>query len=137
LAEALNKARRFTRAQWKALQEEQGRPQARTHICVQQRGDLKLVPVDDICYFMADQKYISVRYPQGEMLIEESLKSLEQEFEGRFIRIHRNALVALKDINGMARRDDGHYVVSLSRCPDTLEISRRHLPEIRKLLKGQ
>ena len=137
LAEALNKARRLNSAQLKALEENEGNPQARTHICVQQRGDLKLVPVEDICYFMADQKYISVRYPQGEMLIEESLKSLEKEFKGRFIRIHRNALVALKDIDGMVKRDDGHFVISLARCTDQLEISRRHLPEIRKLLKGR
>ena len=137
LAEALARARRPTRAQLRAIEEGSDKPKARTHICVQQRGDLKLIPVDEVCYFMADQKYISVRHAQGEVLIEESLKSLEQEFGDRFVRIHRNALVARKAIDGMIKRADGRHLVTLHNCPDQLEISRRHLPAMRRLLKGK
>ena len=100
------------------------------------RGTLELVPIEDIIYFKADQKYITLRTDDHEYLIEESLKALETEFETRFIRIHRNALVSERFINGLQKNAQGHLCLSFNHIDDLLEISRRHLPMVRKILKA-
>jgi two-component system response regulator AlgR len=107
----------------------------RQHICARVRGNLVLVPIDDIYYFNADHKYVSVRYTDGEVLIEEALKTLEIEFGDRFYRIHRNALISLSRVNGLKAENDGHYV-SFQGIDNTLEVSRRHLSGVRKTIKS-
>lgn len=106
----------------------------RQHICVRVRGSLVLVPIDDIYYFNADQKYVTVRHTGGELLIEDALKALEIEFGDRFYRIHRNALISLARVNGLRAENDGHRV-SFEGIDNTLEVSRRHLPGVRKIIK--
>ena len=101
------------------------------------RGSLELIPVEDILYFKADQKYVSLRTADHEYLIEESLKSLEDEFSHRFTRIHRNALVAEVFINGLVKNSSGHSCLVFRDVDDELEISRRHLPDIRKRFKNR
>ena len=44
-----------------------------------------LVPIGEIAYFLAEDKYVVVHHDGGEVLIEESLKALEDEFHGRFV----------------------------------------------------
>ena len=107
----------------------------RQHICARVRGNLVLVPIDSIYYFIADQKYVTVRYSEGEVLIEDPLKNLEKEFEDRFHRIHRNALISLSKVSGMKSENDGHQVM-FKDIENTLEVSRRHLPEVRKIIKN-
>jgi two-component system, LytTR family, response regulator AlgR len=131
---AIQAARRLTRAQLQELRIE-NEASARTRICVKTRGTIELIPVEDIIYFKADQKYVTLRTEEHEYLIEESLKTLEDEFGERFIRIHRNALVADSVIVGLAKNGDGHTCIVLREIDDRLEISRRHLPSIRKKLK--
>ena len=109
--------------------------EARRHICARVRGDLVLVPLEDIYYFQADQKYVTVRHREGEVLIEDSLKHLETEFADRFHRVHRNALVNVAELAGMHNDDNGHFV-QFRDIDDLLEISRRHLPGVRKLIKN-
>jgi len=106
----------------------------RKHICARVRGNLVLIPLSTVYYFQADQKYVTVRHSDGEVLIEEPLKNLEIEFANDFCRIHRNALVRLSKISGLKSSNDGHRV-SFSDIEDTLEVSRRHLPGVRKILK--
>ena len=96
-----------------------------------------MIPVDEIVYFQADQKYITVRHVGGEVLIEDALKNLEVEFEDRLIRIHRNALVSTNFITGMEKNIDGRFVVTFKEVDDKLEISRRHVAEVRKFLKSR
>lgn len=134
LATAITAAKRLTRAQIQLLRTEDD-GDVRNKICVKSRGSLELVPIDEIIYFKADQKYVTLKTDDHEYLIEESLKSLEQEFNSRFVRIHRNALVSQTHISGIAKNDDGHQCIVLSDTDDILEISRRHLPSIRKKLK--
>jgi two-component system response regulator AlgR len=135
LKNALQAARRVTRAQLDHLLEIEN-DDSRQKICVKSRGELELVPIEDIVYFKADQKYVTLRTEDHEYLIEESLKALEQEFANRFMRIHRNALVADSFVNGLSKNDGGHACIVFSNIEDKLEISRRHLPEIRKKLKA-
>lgn len=136
LEKSLAKARKLTKAQIAALNMETN-TQGRSHICARIRGNLELIPVDDIVYFQADQKYITVRHTGGEVLIEDALKNLEIEFEDRLIRIHRNALVSTNYITGMEKNIDGRFVVTFKSVDDKLEISRRHVAEVRKFLKSR
>ncbi len=135
LAQALTHVRKLNRAQSAALSSVET-AQARSHICARVRGALQLVPVDEIVYFLADQKYVTVRYSDGSVLIEESLKTLETEFAAAFTRIHRNALVAAAHIIGLERGDDGHVHVRLRGVTERLEVSRRHAAELRQRLVG-
>ncbi len=134
LLSALDRASRLNKAQLAQLHA--GEKNRRTHICARVRGNLELIPLTDIYYFQADQKYVTVRHTQGEVLIEEPLKSLEEEFSDDFMRIHRNALVAKSRMGGMAKTPEGRFHLLLKDIDDTLEISRRHVAEVRRFLKG-
>ncbi len=133
LAQALAAARRTTRAQLAAVD---GGEAARTQLCAQLGGEMQLVAVADVLYFLAEHKYITVRHREGEVLIEESLKALEREFGDRFLRIHRSALVAEAWVGGLRRTDGGHYCVWFKGVDDTLQVSRRHLPHVRQRLRA-
>jgi two-component system, LytTR family, response regulator AlgR len=135
LQAAIDAAMRPTRAQSSKEEEVLSDLEERQHICARVRGSLVLVPIEDIYYFHAEQKYVTVRYTGGEVLIEDPLKSLETEFGERFHRIHRNALVNLTRIGGLRSENDGHQV-TFRDIDDTLEISRRHLPGVRKIVKN-
>jgi two-component system response regulator AlgR len=135
LQAAIDAAMRPTRAQSTRDDEVLSELESRQHICARVRGSLVLVPVEDIYYFHAEQKYVTVRYTGGEVLIEDPLKSLETEFSDRFHRIHRNALVNMTRIAGLRSENDGHQV-TFRDIDDKLEISRRHLPGVRKIVKN-
>ncbi len=129
LARSLEHAARVTSAQLGVL-----RPSARQHICVQRARGLELIPVADILYFEADQKYVTVHHHGGEALLDEPLKELEQEFAERFVRIHRSMLVALKYLCGLERDDDGACYVRLKGVAARLAVSRRHVRAVRRRL---
>lgn len=134
LERALHSARRNTRAQLEALQEDSpAESRARTSICVRHRGNLLLIPVTDIFYFQASDKYVTLYHKGGQALIEESLVQLEQEFGERFVRVHRNALVAAEQLRGLEKSGGSAYV-RLCDSEDRVEVSRRHLPAVRRLL---
>jgi two-component system response regulator AlgR len=140
LQQSLDKASTLQKGQLQALQESQ-QTRARSHIGVRTRGDLHLIPVTEICYLRAEQKYVELRYTknggEGTALIEESLKALEEEFSERFVRIHRNALVALECISGLEKDSLGRVRVALKNIDDKLDVSRRHVSALRKLLKAR
>ena len=79
----------------------------RRHLSVHERGRVILVALEQVIYLKAELKYITVRTREREYLIEESLTSLEEEFSDRFVRIHRNALVARPSIAGFERVSPG------------------------------
>lgn len=135
LLEALDVAAKPNKAQLSQIASETKKDK-RTHICARVRGNLELIPLIDIFYFYADQKYVTVRHKNGEVLIEEPLKNLEAEFSEEFLRVHRNALVAINIVNGMEKTPEGRFHVRLKGLDDTLEISRRHVPQVRSFLKG-
>jgi len=132
LEAALEKVRQASLAQLRQLQRAQSEPSARTHVSVHNRGQIILVPVADIAYFLADNKYILVRTRSAHHLIEESLVGLEQEFGDRFLRIHRNALVAADHVHGIERQANGRWSVMLDGIPERLDVSRRHTAAIRR-----
>lgn len=136
LQQSLDKASSLQKGQLQALQESR-QNKARSHIGVRARGDLHLVPLLDICYLRAEQKYVELRHPGGIALIEESLKMLEEEFSERFVRVHRNALVAVDCISGLEKDSLGRVQVTLKGINDKLDVSRRHVAALRKLLKAR
>ncbi|MCP4406886.1 MAG: response regulator transcription factor [Gammaproteobacteria bacterium] len=136
LQQSLGKSQKLTQAQLRKLSRESHNT-GRSHICARVRGNLELIPVDKIVYFQADQKYITVRHTKGEVLIEDALKNLEIEFKEKLIRIHRNALVNTPYVSGMEKSRDGRFLVNFRSIDDKLEISRRHVAEVRKFLKSR
>ena len=135
LLSALEASSKPNRAQVSQQNEVFSEIEVRQHICARVRGNLVLVPIENIYFFQADQKYVTVRHTEGEVLIEDSLKSLEREFGERFYRIHRNALVSLSRIAGMQSGKDSSHI-TFQEIDTLLEISRRHLPAIRKIIKN-
>lgn len=135
LQEALQKTRQLNRAQLQSLQQVETPPAARSYISARVRESIELIPIEEILYFRADQKYVAVRHLHGEVLIEESLKSLAQEFAPATLRIHRNTLIFKDYIAGLTKDDEGHPLLLLRGCDEPLAISRRHLSEIKQLLK--
>ena len=111
----------------------------RKHICARTTDRLTLIPVDEISHFVADQKYVLVQHARGQTLIDESLKSLEEEFDELFVRIHRSALVAVDKIERVEKTGDGRTRVVMrddSQGDDKeLIISRRHIANVRRRLK--
>jgi two-component system, LytTR family, response regulator AlgR len=125
LKAALAKAARLTRPQLQQVATAAREPAHRQHIGVRGRDGLKLIPIDEVFCFHADQKYTTVKHQKGEDLIEDSLKTLEEEFSTSFVRIHRNALVNTKYLERIARDASGQHFVHLRGLPDALEVSRR------------
>jgi two-component system response regulator AlgR len=125
LRAALSKAARLTRPQLREVATAAREPTQRTHIGVRGRDGLKLIPIDEVFFFHADQKYTTVKHQKGEDLIEDSLKTLEEEFSVTFVRVHRNALVNAKYLERIARDASGQHFVHLRGVTDSLEVSRR------------
>lgn len=132
LADALQRAARLTRAQLAALG--RGRTERRRNLCVRVGGRLKLIPVEDIRYFQAEDKYVTVRHPGGRDLLDEPLKDLEREFAPDFARIHRNALVAMRYVTALEKDSRGRLRLRLRGCEEPLAVSRRLAAEIRSRL---
>jgi two-component system, LytTR family, response regulator AlgR len=108
----------------------------REYVCSRVGEQLKLIPVNDVYYFFADQKYVTVHHKNGENLIDEPLKDLGDEFGADFVRIHRNALVAEKYIEEVLRSEDGQYTVRVRERGVLLTVSRRHSSDLLRRVKG-
>jgi len=110
---------------------------ARRFLSVTERSRVVLVPIDDVIFLKAELKYITIRTRDREFLLEESLTRLEQEFGHRFVRVHRNCLVARDAVRGFERRvngdGDAHWEVLLNGLDETIPVSRRQQGIVREL----
>ena len=131
LADALARAGRLTKPQLQKIAAASNE-RKRTHIAARRREGLRLIPIEQVQYFFAEQKYTTVRHVNGEDLIEDSLRALEEEFEADFVRIHRNALVSVRYLERIERGADGQYFVRLRGCEAPLQVSRRMAGELRE-----
>lgn len=139
LTQSLMRATKINKAQLSALgkrTKEQVDTPARSHISAKTHRGLELIPIDDIFYFRADQKYVTVHHEHGEVLIDETLKDLGQELGERFFRIHRNCLVSVGRLEGMERTAQGQHRVRVKGLEDSLDVSRRHVSELRKMMQS-
>jgi len=137
LEEALKHASRLSAPQLRELAAPEQPLAARQHVAARVRDELKLIPIKEIRYFRADQKYVTVRHAHGEDLIDESLRQLEDEFARDFVRIHRSLLVAVAHVASLERTADGGYELKLRGDGETLPVSRRQIADLRKRLAGR
>ncbi len=133
LLAALKKARRLLAADLQPLM-----PTPRTRLRVVERGHVLLLPVAEILYLRAEQKYVVARTAAREYLLDESLIHLENEFAASFVRIHRNCLVAADAVSGVVRQADEkgepRWGLCLNGIPEHLTVSRRQWPLVKQRL---
>jgi two-component system response regulator AlgR len=131
LAAALDSAARVNRLQLAALR---GDGQGRSRVSSQTHKGFETMPVAEIRFFQAEQKYVTAYGPNQELLLPDTLKDLESEFSGRFVRVHRNALVSLAHVEGLLRDEGGSWLVDLNGVDARPAVSRRHLALLKEQL---
>lgn len=136
LSRALSKAHSVSLAALQSLRD--AHPKARTHLSVNEKGRIVLIPLEEILYLKAELKYVTIRTAQREFLLEESLSRLEEEFGETFLRIHRNCLVAsarIREVGKSPGADDSHFL-RLDGLDESLLVSRRQYSAFRERLKA-
>lgn len=140
LSQALKQAKALNKVQLKSIGEELEEPKeksnTRSHISAKTHRGIELIPISNVRYFKADQKYVSVRHIEGEVLVDETLKEFEEELGEQFVRVHRNALVSIEHISGLEMVSAGHYQVCMKDIDEKVQVSRRHVSGLRKLFKS-
>lgn len=135
LFEALTRARETVPLRTEVLQELM--PEPRRNLSIHERGKVLLIPIEKVLYLRAELKYVTVRTAEREYLIEESLTALEKEFAARFVRIHRNSLVARDAIVGFEKNvEEGEGLkVKIAGLDEKLPVSRRQMSVVKEIGK--
>lgn len=141
LAEALSRVGRVNKVQAESLlgpdsEDDDDNHRSRTHISAKTRRGIELIPLTEVKFFQADHKYVTVRHEGGEVLIDDTLRDLESEFADKVVRIHRNALVMMEHLEGLERDPAGHYQVRMRGIDERLDVSRRHVSGLRRLVQS-
>ncbi len=96
-------------------------------IKVRHGEDVRLISVDEVCYFKAEDKYTVVKTRTGESLIKKSIQQLTAELDpDHFWRIHRGTIINVNFIDRINRSFSGHLSVKLEELPDVLTVSRTY-----------
>jgi two-component system response regulator AlgR len=135
LASALERATRLSGARLERITGAAPQPLPRTHLAARVGETVRLIPLADVYYCSADQKYTSVRHRGGTDLIDDPLRALEEEFQAGFVRVHRGALVNLRHLAAIERTADGLFDVVLRETGERLRVSRRMAGELRERLR--
>ena len=136
LEEAMQRASFMNRARLSAITENPNvKKGSRSYLSANNQGNIELIPVKEIRYLKADQKYVTAGWPGHELLIDDPLKSLETEFSDLFLRVHRNALVALSHIEALEKDNGVKFHLRLHGVDERIDVSRRHLHEVRQAVK--
>ena len=110
--------------------------EAKDRLRAYRSGQVRAIPLEDVLYLQADEKYVVVHHTHGEDLIEEPLRKLEEEFSAQFVRIHRNCLVARRRLRELRRTPAGQVQAVLRDVPQPLEVSRRCVAALKAELAG-
>lgn len=137
LAAALARAGRPSRAQLRAMSERAGGADGTRYIHAHTREGEVRIPLDEVVFFQAEDKYTTVHHMRGEVLIEDSLRTLEAELGDEFVRVHRKALVAKRFVRGLERTGAGGGRLTLRHADVRVPVSRRRMGEVRRLLAGE
>lgn len=137
---ALSRCQVLSQTQLSALVQIQGGSNVETRtIPVPCRGGIERLAFSEIRALVADNKYVSAYTEKREILLDQSLKELEAAFPLELVRVHRNALVVRQHIRALEKRSAPEGGEQLVVCLDDTDIapvvSRRHLAEIRRLIK--
>ncbi len=130
LQRALDKARALSSDQQQALAADYG------YITVSYRGGVKRIPVDEVIFLRADAKYVEVWHADGMALTEESLRAIEERLPERFLRVHRAALVCPDKVSEIHKDAAGQLVLAMRGTDEQVDVSRRHAPTVRRLIRG-
>ena len=112
-------------------------------IVVSDRGRVVRVPLAEVLYLKAELKYVTLRTAEHSYVLDESLSELELRLGDRFLRVHRNALVARRAVRALERRalagegdDDGGegWAVRVAPLDEWLAVSRRQVAAVREAL---
>ncbi|WP_298209779.1 LytTR family DNA-binding domain-containing protein [Acidovorax sp.] len=135
LQQALAKAQRGTRAPLPAAAP--SLPEGET-LLIQDRGRTERLPLAEVLYFKAEQKYVTVRTTTRSYIMDGSLSDIESKFAPRFMRIHRNALVARRAMRALEKHYDPEegegWAVRLQGSTELLAVSRRQVAAVREEL---
>lgn len=107
-------------------------------LVIQDRGRTERVPLAEVLYFKAELKYITVRTAARSYILDGSLSELEERHMGRFLRVHRNALVARQAVRALEKHYDPEegegWAVRLNGIDELLAVSRRQLSAVREAI---
>jgi two-component system response regulator AlgR len=133
LQQALQKAQRFLKDR-----RDQGE-QAQETLLIQDRGRAERVPLSEVIYLKSELKYLTVRTALRTHILDGSLADFEERYPKRFVRVHRNALVARDAIRSLEKYDGGEeaegWVLRLHGISESVMVSRRQLSVVRDALK--
>jgi len=103
-------------------------------ITVQIGRELRLITVDDICYFRADNKYVAVVTGEGEALISTPLKELLARLDPEvFWQVHRGTVVNVNAVRSVVRSVSGKLALQLKQRPEKLEVSATYAHRFKQL----
>jgi two-component system response regulator AlgR len=109
-------------------------------LVVHDRGRVLRLPIDEVLVLRAELKYVTLRTAQHSYVLDDALSDLEQRLGERFIRVHRNALVARHAVRALERREDLRHdegwVVRVAPSDELIAVSRRQLAAVREALAG-
>jgi len=135
LQQALQKVERFLKER-RALQQAEAAPET---VLIQDRGRAERVPLSEVLYLKSEYKYLTVRTATRSHILDGSLNEFEERYPNRFLRVHRNALVARWAIRALEKYDDGEdaegWALRLDAIPEPVAVSRRQLAAVREVLK--
>jgi two-component system, LytTR family, response regulator AlgR len=133
---ALQKAQRYLQSRNASTVEEF----AQDVLVIQDRNRTERVPLSDVVYFKAELKYITVRTPKHNYIFDGSLGKLEEKYGGRFMRVHRNALIAKRAVRALQKHYDPQegegWALRLDGVDELIFVSRRQLSAVRDMLAG-
>lgn len=108
-------------------------------LVIQDRGRTERVPMSEVLYLKSEFKYLTVRTAARSHIYDGSLAEFEERYRARFVRVHRNALVARAAIRALERNDDAEegegWALRLDGIPEPVAVSRRQLAAVREALK--
>ena len=126
---ALANAKRLTQAQIHSVSRYQYLPR---YLAISREGNLEKLLVTDIYCFRTDGKLVVAHTTRTEVVVDYTLKELEELLAGQFVRAHRSALVSVAHIARIHRDDEGKHQVEVDGLDDPIDVSRRHLKEVKQ-----
>ncbi|MDH0200576.1 LytR/AlgR family response regulator transcription factor [Comamonas aquatica] len=135
LQQAIAKLRRI-----RALEGTPSSSESAPALVIRDRGRAERVPLHQVVYLKAEQKYVTVRTASRTYILDNSLSELEQRYPGQFLRLHRNALVNPSQMRMLEKQytdEEGEcWAMRLHSVPEMLQVSRRQLSAVRSVLQG-
>ena len=135
LQQAIAKIRRI-----RALEGDGSTCDAAPALIIRDRGRAERVPLHQIVYLKAEQKYVTVRTASRTYILDSSLSELENRFPNQFVRIHRNALINPSQMRALEKHytdEEGEcWAMRLHSVPEILQVSRRQLSSVRAAIQG-